>query len=318
MDADSTRQIVHPPAWKLWFAELRAPFLLSTSLPVLVGTALAYAQTGRWDWSLFIPAVLGVALCNAMANVFNDYYDHLSGDDALNQDFVRPFTGGSRLIQQGKLSPQSVRRLAWVCATLALLCAAYLVYRGGVVILLIGLVGLVGAYAYSAPPLSLANRGLGEMAVGLNAGLLPLLAAYYLQTGKLAWSAVLVGLPLTLLIVAILFINQFPDYRADLAVGKRNWVVRLGRRQAVPLYAVLVTIWAVPVLGAVVYRLAPPLSLAALVALVPAAQAVRVTMANYETPSQLAPASGLTIVTHLLVAVAQTVALVLAGRALAP
>jgi len=93
---------------KTWLKELRAEFLPASILPVLVAGSLAYYEEGTFDAYLFSLTLLGVAFMHLGTNVANDYYDHISGNDILNKDYVRPFTGGSRLIQEGMISPRAV------------------------------------------------------------------------------------------------------------------------------------------------------------------------------------------------------------------
>jgi 1,4-dihydroxy-2-naphthoate octaprenyltransferase len=301
------------PKWLLFLAELRAPFLVSTNLPVLQGTAMAFAQTGKWDWVLYILAAVCVALINAAANVANDYCDHLSGNDPANVDFVRPFTGGSRMIQNGFLSPSEVLGLAVVVSLLCVAIGVYLVWRAGVVVLVLGIIGLAGGLLYTTPPVKLAARGLGELAVGLNAGMLPVIGSYYIQTGTLTWDVVLLSLPLALLIAAILFINQFQDYRADMVVGKNNWVVRLGRRRSVFVYMLLMVMWPLPVITAVLLHCCSKWCFLSLTGLIPAFVAIGIAFKYYDEPQKLTPANALTIITHFIVGVIISTVMIVIG-----
>ena len=233
-----------------YLAELRAPFLLASVIPVGLGAALARAHTGRWDWPLFLWTLAGVACLHAGANVANDYYDHRSGNDEANTDFVRPFTGGSRLIQNGSLTPREVAGLAVACLLAGGLIGLYLTWQAGLAVLALGLIGLAGGVSYSAPPVNLAARGLGELAVALNFGILPVAGSYYVQARRFDAAVIGWALPLACLIVAVLWINQFQDYRADLQVGKRHGVVlRLSGRVEQRDAARRAWLWALPPAG---------------------------------------------------------------------
>jgi 1,4-dihydroxy-2-naphthoate octaprenyltransferase len=98
----------------------------------------------------------------------------------------------------------------------------------GVEILAFGAIGLGLALAYSMPPVQLASRGLGELAVGTAFGLLPVVGAFWLQTGQITWAAALISLPVACWVVNILLANEIPDAPADGAAGKRTLAVRLG------------------------------------------------------------------------------------------
>jgi 1,4-dihydroxy-2-naphthoate octaprenyltransferase len=299
------------PKWLLYLMELRAPFFISSHMPVLFGTALACSRTGEWNWPMYLLAGIGLMLVNAATNVTNDYFDHLSGNDAANVDFVRPFTGGSRMIQRGLLLPGEILGMAIVCTVLALVIGFYLFLKAGWVVLLLGIIGLGGGLLYTAPGIGMGAHGLGELTVAMNVGVLPVVGAYYVQARTFSWDVVLLSLPLSLLITAILFINQFQDYRADMAVGKRNWVVRLGRKKSLPVYWLLMTVWALPVVAGVVLGYCSNWCLLVLVAMIPALAAMIVASKYYDDMKKLTPANGLTIATHLVVGVLLSVVLVL-------
>lgn len=306
-----TRQT--PAKAVLYLQELRAPFFTASIVPILVGTSLAFLHTGTWGWTMFLLALAGTVLIHAGANVINDYFDHLNGNDEANVDFVRPFTGGSRMIQNGLLTPREVLGLSLVCFALGSAIGLYLVARAGLVILILGIAGVLGGALYVAPRVSLVSHGIGEIVIGLNFGVLPVIGAYFVQTGEIRWEALLVSLPVAVLVAAILFINEFQDYRADMAVGKRGWVVRLGRRRSATVYAILILVWTVPIVVGVAVKALPLLCLAGLLPVLVAAKAIPTATRHYDSPSDLTPANGMTIVCHLSVGLLLTTALVIAG-----
>ena len=297
----------------LLFRELRAEFLPASLVPVCVGAALAFNRTGRWHGALFLWTLAGVALLHLGANVLNDYSDHLSGNDAGNRDFVRPFTGGSRLIQQGLLRPADVLILAVVLLAAGAAAGLFIAHRTGPAALVLGFIALAGGVAYSAAPFRLSARGWGEIAIGLLFGVLPVVGSAYVQTGRVSVEAAMVSLPIAVLILAVVFVNQFQDSAADAAAGKRHWVVRLGRRRAARVYAGLMALWVV-ILGVeictgILPRAAAwvlPIGLAG----VPAARTV---LAHYDSPRDLTPANALTAVIHLAAGVGIAVALAVDG-----
>ena len=314
MNQTPTANSSRPPAkGLLLLAELRAPFFTGSAIPVLFGTALAYYHTGTCDWLLFSACLLGTVLIHAGANVANDYYDHRTGNDEANVDFVRPFTGGSRLIQKGLLTPAEVLALSLVCFAAGGAIGFWLFWRLGFPILVLGLLGAAGGFFYSAPPLFLASRGLGEAIVAFNFGVLPTVGAYFVQTRHISGTAAFLSLPLATLIAAVLFINQFQDCRADAAVGKRNWVVRLGRKKAAPVYGVLMAVWTLPIIAGLILRLLPLATLPALLIVLPAVKAVTIARRHYDEPQALAPANALTILSHAGVGLLLTLGMIL-GR----
>jgi len=150
-------------------------------------------------------------------------------------------------------------------------------------------------WAYTAPPWQLASRGLGELAVGCGFGLLIPLGTWYVQSGNLDLAPLAAGLPYAFLVTNILFINQFPDLRADAKTGKRHWVVRLGPGRARWLYALLATAALLSLVAAVTVGLLPTRSLAAAVAFILSASASITLLRHAQTPARLAPALKATI-----------------------
>jgi 1,4-dihydroxy-2-naphthoate polyprenyltransferase len=292
--------------------ELRAEFLPASALAVFVGAALAFYDTGHWHGWLFLVSVLGVCALHAGANVLNDYCDHRSGNDAINKDFIRPFTGGSRLIQQGVLRPNEVLGLGAALIGVGVGVGSYLAFRVGPGVLVFLALGVLAGVGYSIPRVGLAARGAGEATVALAFGVLPVVGAYYVQTGTVTARAVVISLPVAVLIAAVLFINQFPDSRADRAVGKRHWVVRLGPERAARVYVALMGLWVgLLLLGVGTGKIPPFLAWAALPGLL-AIPASRRVLRHFDTPAAQAPAHALTILMHLLVTAALGTMLMLA------
>lgn len=284
-----------------WVRELRAPFLTASIIPVLVGGAAAFAVLGELDWWLFSVTILGVVLLHLGANVTNDYYDYVGGTDVVNR-FRTPFSGGSPLLVERRLSPRKVLRLGQGLIVAGSLVGLYLVYvlgEDGWVVLLLGLLGVGGGYFYSAPPLSLASRGWGELAIGGLFGLLAVLGTYYIQTTTFTLEVVVASLPVSLWIAAVIWINQIPDVEADSGTGKRTMVVRMGVERAIDVYAAIQVSAAAVIAGGVILGLLPTTALVAIVAVVPAMGAVAVLRRTRGLFPGVVPAQGLTIVTHL-------------------
>jgi 1,4-dihydroxy-2-naphthoate octaprenyltransferase len=277
---------------------MRAEFLPASLAPVAVGALLGARQAGEMDWGLFGWTAAGVALLHVSANVANDYFDYRSGNDAINTDFIRPFTGGSRTAQAGLISPAGLLVLALICAALSLGPALYLAARVGPWVLALGAFGAASGWLYTAPPIRLAARGWGEAVVAVDFGVLPVVGAYLVQTGRWSWLPVWVSLPLAVLIVAVLFVNQFPDVNADEAVGKRNWVVRLGARRASMVYALLMWSWPLVLIGAVWAGGAPKTMLLALAGIPVGILAARAVFRNCDAPSAMAGVCAMTVALH--------------------
>ncbi len=295
-DASAAR----PGKLQIWLAEVRAPFFTATIVPILLGAVIAWARTGTVHFGLFLLAMLGGLLLHTGTNVANDYFDHRSGTDDVNVEFVRPFTGGSRMIQNGLLTPREVISGALAAFALACVVGLYLAYVRGPLIIVLGLIGIFSGFFYTAPPFNLVSRGIGEFFIGLNFGVLMTLGSYFVQTGQLAWEPVVASIPVGLLIAGVLYINEFQDAPADGTVGKDHLVVRLGRKRAAWGYLLMmVATYAVIVLAAVL-RITSPFTLVALATLPVAVRAVGVARSHYDEYLKLVPANAATVFIHLL------------------
>lgn len=284
---------------KTWMKALRVPFLTASAVPVMLGTAAAWHATGQFNLLLFLLGFLVIAFLHLGTNLLNDFYDHLSGNDAANAT-PTPFSGGSRVIQDGLLRPQQVKDAALLFLLLGAIIGSYLIVAfESMALLVIGLVGLVSAITYTAPPLKLGYRGMGEFLVALNFGPLPVLGAYFLQTEALSWTAFLASLPVTILVFLILLINEIPDENADRKVSKNTLVVLLGPAKAAHLYASMLFLsYAVVILGVLADTL-PVWTLLALLTIPLAMKASHAALTSYHDVRRLLPANGMTIMLHL-------------------
>lgn len=272
----------------------RPAFLTVTLVGALLGYATACVAGAAAQWPLAVFALLLGLVVHAAVNVLNDYYDALNGTDANNTARVFPFTGGSRFIQNGVLSLQQTARYGWLLVGVAVAGGLVLTVHTGGGLIAIGLPGLLIGWGYSAPPLALNSRGLGEPAVAAGFALIVAGSDFVLRQAFSSepWVA---AVPFSLLVTNLLYINQFPDRAADAQAGKRHWVVRLGARRAVWGY-VLIAASAYAWLGVAVMlqRLPAGALLAALTAPL-SVVAARQLSRHAENPAQLAPAIKMTI-----------------------
>ena len=220
-----------------YFLATRPAFLSVTLGACVIGLASAAASGTAIDWLKAAVTIVFAMAAHAGANVLNDYYDAVSGNDAANTDRIFPFTGGSRFIQNGVLTEGQT--LAWGTTLVAATVAAglWLMAVSAPGLFFFGLAGLFLGVAYSAPPFALNSRGLGEACIWL-AWMIVAAGTDYVQRAQPAPLPWLAAAGYAMLVTNILFINQFPDRLADEAVGKRHWVVRLGPDIASDAYLV--------------------------------------------------------------------------------
>ena len=217
----------------------RPKFFTASLLPVVIGTGWGAGIAGALDLVAFILAIAATVCVHAGANVINDVYDDVGGSDAINDARIHPYTGGSRFIQNGIMDRREMAR--WGCTLLAagVLFGALLTLHAGAGVIVLGLTGIALAVLYSLPPVQLSARGLGEAAVAIAFGILPLCGAAWLQGAAVDVAALLLSLPVSLWTAAILLINEVPDAAADASVGKRTLAVRLGDTGSARLYLAL-------------------------------------------------------------------------------
>lgn len=255
----------------------------------LAGCLLGFALAPVFHWGLATLTLVLALLAHAGVNVLNDYYDHLNGTDAANTGRLFPFTGGSRFIQNGVLSPRQTR--AWGLGLFATVIAGggWLIQQSGPGLFWIGLAGLVIGWAYSAPPLRLNSRGLGEGCVAAGF-LLIVTGSDFVQQGGFTGLPWMAGLPYALLVANVLYINQFPDREADRLAGKWHWVARLEPATAARGYWLILALAVAVLLGAVISGMLPGLALMSLLGVLPALVAGRRLVAHASEPARLRPA----------------------------
>jgi 1,4-dihydroxy-2-naphthoate octaprenyltransferase len=210
------------------FLATRPAFFVASAMPVLIGAAWASSAFHHFNGLWFGLALAATVLAHAAANVYNDVGDDVIGADADNTDRIYPYTGGSRFIQTGLLSRSQMTRLALGLAAVALVLGALLAISRGPGVILLGVMGLGLGLLYSLPGAQLSARGVGETAVAISFGVLPILGTVWLLAGRVDSGAVLICLPVSSWAAAILIINEVPDIEADRRAGKRTLVVRWG------------------------------------------------------------------------------------------
>jgi 1,4-dihydroxy-2-naphthoate octaprenyltransferase len=265
-------------------------FLYAGLLPYLLGAAWAYAIVGEFDKPVFWSGLGGVVLAVIGVEAFNEYFDSRMGTD--------------RVFSPADLPPMSdaVLWLGTAAFAGALAVGVYLTVHGGWPILAFALLGGAAAIFYVAPPIRWAYRGLGELVIALSYGPWMVLGSLYLHTKALSWEALFASLVPGCLIMALAVVNAIPDFHQDRLVGKRNLVVRLGRRLAVWLYLALAATGLLVVAIGVAAGVFPAACLAALVALPLLVASGRCALRTYETPRAFVPAVR-SVVAYYMVAV---------------
>lgn len=280
-----------------YLAATRPAFLTASLFPVLAALAMVWGVSGKLDFFLAFLTLLNIVFIHSAANVLNDYFDARNGTDNNNTGRVFPFTGGSRFIQNGVLTLQQVFRFGSALMLAGIVLGLVMVYLKGPLILIIGLMGVLMAVFYSAPP-CLACKGVGDIVIATCFGVLPVIGTVYIQSGELLTTALWLGLIIGCYVAAILWVNSIPDIEADRKSGKMTLPARLGKEKAV--YGL--PVWFAAGIVLIILAPLPTGSYLALLAVVPAAIASKALL-----DGKLMPAIPLTLATHASVCILLTV-----------
>lgn len=214
-----------PETVRNWFMATR-PFSFTASIvPALLGTALA-AYTGSFSLGLFILVVAASLLVHAGTNLINDYFDDKYGADTAES------IGNAGFIQRGVISPRAILIFGLILFTIATAMGLVIVARVGWPVLLFAVPSLLAGYFYTGGPKPLGYVALGEATVFLFMGPVIVVGAYYVQTQRVSWEAIILSIPVGLLVAAIIQANNIRDISDDAQAGKRTLATRIGHRWA--------------------------------------------------------------------------------------
>jgi 1,4-dihydroxy-2-naphthoate octaprenyltransferase len=285
---------------------------LASASSMLLGTALA-AASGPISWPWLAVTIAGIFCIEAAKNASGEIFDWDSGADrGIAAADRSPFSGGKRVLVDGLLTRRQTWLVAGVFYALGAAAGLAIVLAREPAVLGLGVVGVGLAYFYHAPPLKLSYRGLGELAVAVIYGPLVCAGTYLVQRHAVPLAVWAAAVPLGLLVGAFLWINEFPDRRADAAAGKRTLVVRLGALRSAEVFTLIIalaftSLAALPLLG-----LTPGL-LGGLAGLPLAAAASRRLRAAPEETARIVPAQGWTLLAFVLLSLGMSAGLILAA-----
>jgi 1,4-dihydroxy-2-naphthoate octaprenyltransferase len=236
---------VSRPAPRTWLLALR-PFSFTASIvPAVYGGLIAFALRGhygipdfRFDGISFCVTIVGCVAVHSASNLVNDFFDHRSGVDQPDN------FGAVNVLVRRLMSPVQVSIEAAAAFALAAACGLYLALQAGsaqwpLVALIV--FGALSAYFYTAPPFVFKNRGFGDLQVMLSFALAMVFGAFYVQAHTLSWVPVIDALPIGLLVVDILHINNLRDLATDRAAGISTIAIALGEAGAKRLHHAYVT-----------------------------------------------------------------------------
>lgn len=208
-----------------WILASRPKTLPAAVMPVFVGTSIAIYD------NVFVPTAAIIALiCSLLiqigTNFINDLFDYLKGTDKKDR------VGPTRVLAAGLVSVKEMKLWINIVFGTAFILGLYLVYLGGLFVLIIGILSLLAGYAYTAGPYPLAYNGLGDIFVFIFFGFVGTIGTYYVQANEITMLVFWSSIPVGALVTNILVVNNYRDIEEDRIAGKRTLAVKFGSKFA--------------------------------------------------------------------------------------
>ena len=268
---------------KKWLMVIRAPFLPLSVVLAFLGTCIAWYD-GAFHLGHALLAFFGILLAHISVDVLNEYFDYKSGIDL--ETIKTPFSGGSGALPAGLISPRQALWLGLACFIIIIPIGIYFVLVKGWLLLPLLVVAAVCILIYTS---FILKTKWPEWAPGLGMGALPVIGAYFAQTGEYTWPMVIASVPSFILVHNLLMLNEFPDVEADSKAGRKTTPITMGKKKASILYSVLTVVFYLWIIGGVVAGQMPVFALIALLTLPFAVKAIRGALES-EDMSKLMPA----------------------------
>ena len=205
----------------VWLKAIRCQTLVAAIIPVFMGAVFAY-QYEKFHFLSVGSAFLAAIFIQIGTNFANDYFDYINGADTDNR------LGPLRVTSAGLVSPTSMRNAMIIAFIIALLCSSYIIWRGGMVIIIIAIVSILFGVLYTGGPYPLGYYGFGDIFVFLFFGPVAVAGTYYVQTLEWSVATMFLGIAPGLFSMAILAVNNLRDVDEDSQTGKRTLAVRWG------------------------------------------------------------------------------------------
>jgi len=267
---------------KKWLLVIRAPFLVLPVVLAFLGTVVAWYD-GYFHLGHALLAFFGLLLAHISVNVFNEYFDYRSGVDFATRR--TPFSGGSGALPSGLIKPDQALWLAVGTLVAIIPIGIYFITVKGWLLLPLLIVAALCIVLYT--PFIL-KTWWPEWAPGAGLGILPVLGAYFVQTGTYTLPAFIVSVPSGILVHNLLLLNEFPDVAADTKAGRRTMPIVMGERGASIVYSALTVSVYLWIIGWVIAGVMPLFTLIALLTLPLALKAIQGAL-KYEDMSRLVP-----------------------------
>lgn len=238
--------------WRVWWQLMRPHTLTASFVPVILGTVLAYELLDRIHVGLFLAMLIASILIQAATNMFNEYYDYKRGLDTEESVGI-----GGTIVRDG-VQPKVIMRLALLFIAISILLGVYICANSSWWIAVVGLISILVGYLYTGGPLPISSTPFGEIMSGLFMGINIILISFFIQTGTITTTSILVSIPTTILIGVINLSNNIRDVKGDKEFGRKTLPVLLGRDRALIIMAGCFLISYLWIIGLIIfYNLTP-------------------------------------------------------------
>jgi 1,4-dihydroxy-2-naphthoate octaprenyltransferase len=284
----------------IWLRAFRLHYVPTSILSAILGSVMAWSQFHIFRPLEFFLVLIGVCLNHIGLNMIDDVYDYRNAVDHKTHGVKNPYTGGSGILTQGLLAPRHMLTGAYICFAVTSLIGIYLTYLCGLGILFIGIFGIVSSFFYTTPPIQFGYRGFGELGLFINFGPVLVLGSYYAQMPVFHFDPFFISLIPGALMWSMIIINEIPDYDEDRRGGKWTLVARYGQKNGIRLYAVGLSVAYLLIIASVIFNLASPYILLALITSPMAFRSLKIARLNYSHPQRLIPANRTMIYIHAI------------------
>jgi len=279
---------------KKWLMVVRAPFLPLALILAFLGTAIAWYE-GSFRLGFALLAGLGLLLTHISVNVFNEYFDYKSGVDL--KTLRTPFNGGSGALPFGLITSKQVLRLGVASLLAAVPIGIYFILAIDSGWQLLPLLLVAAACIVLYTPVIL-KTSWPEWAPGVGLGTLPILGAFFVQTGTYTLPAIIAAVPSGILVHNLLLLNEFPDTEADITARRKTLPITAGKTKAGIFYSIMTALVYLWIIGSVIAGKMPMFSLIALLTLPFAFKAIQGAFEPHNM-SKLGPAQASNVIVVL-------------------
>ncbi len=261
----------------IWFKAARAPFLVVSLIPAVLGGLIGY-YSGYFDWTIFILATIGIVMAHGAADFIDDYYDFINGNLGNKEQQFHD----SPLIR-GEVTLKQVLIATLITLGIAVAAGIYLLIEVGLPVLYLMLAGSFIVLFYTAPPVKLNYRGMGETMLFFAFGPMIVFGSYFVLSGKFSWEPIFASIPLGIFTMNVGIVSNTFDYEDDVKSGKKCIPVRFGQKTAVWIIIIGTVIAYLSVIAGVLLNFLPVWSLITLLTIPLAVGVIRQTLQFHNT-----------------------------------